>query len=273
MQDDDVAAAERLSAGAYDDDRSPARAAAWRDRTAHLLGTDPGGSWVAEDDGDQVGFAVSSRRELMWLLASYAVRPGLQGQGVGTALFAVAERYGQGCLRAMFNSSTDQRAIRRYRAAGFHLHPQLVLSGTVDRAALPVVDHVREGSLGDRDLMDSVDRRTRGAAHGPDHEVLLRTFRLVVTDRPAGSGYAYVDESGAPVLLAATDRRTAARLMWEALASAPPDGPMRVGHVTAENEWALDVGLAARLEVHPAGFLAVRHMRPPAPYLPHGSLM
>ena len=88
----------------------------------------------------------------------------------------------------MLNASEDPKATRRYRAAGFTLHPQMYLRGTVDRSVLPVVEHVREGSAGDIDLMDSIDRRTRGAAHGSDHLVLIEGFRLLVTDRPAGSG-------------------------------------------------------------------------------------
>ena len=163
---------------------------------------------MAERDREVVGFAVSFTRGLMWLLASFAVRPGLQGQGVGRVLLAAALEHGRGCLRGMIAASADPKAVRRYRAAGFTLHPQMFLTGVVDRNVLPVVEHVREGSAGDLDLMDSVDRRTRGAAHGPDHAVLLRTFRLIVTDRPAGSGYAYVDEAGNPQLVAATDRRT-----------------------------------------------------------------
>jgi hypothetical protein len=149
----------------------------------------------------------------------------------------------------------------------------MFLSGVVDRDVLPVVEHVREGSAGDVDLMDSVDRRTRGAAHGPDHQVLMRSFRLVVTDRPAGSGYAYVDGTGSPALLAATDRRTASSLMWEALASSPPGEPVSVHHVTVANEWAVDVGMAARLDLHQSGYLALRGMRPPSPYLHHGALL
>jgi hypothetical protein len=43
--------------------------------------------------------------------------------------------------------------------------------------------------------------------------------------------------------------------------------------VTAANEWAIDVGLAARLELQQSGYLGLRNMRPPAPYLHHGSLL
>ena len=42
---------------------------------------------------------------------------------------------------------------------------------------------------------------------------------------------------------------------------------MEVGHVTPANEWAVDVGLAARLSVTTRGYLALRGMKPPTPYL------
>ena len=53
--------------------------------------------------------------------------------------------------------------MRIYRQAGFDLHPQMFLTGTVDRSTIPVVEKVREGSAGDVDLMDSLDRAARGA--------------------------------------------------------------------------------------------------------------
>src|SRR3954468_20718638 len=190
--------------------RPPERGAIWTNRVRHLVATDPGGCWVAERGGELLGVVISFVREKMWLLASYAVVPGAQGMGLGRALLAPALEHGRGCLRGMFNASSDPKALRRYHAAGFTLHPQMFLRGTPDRSRIPVVEHVREGSPGDIDLMDSVDRQTRGAAHGPDHEVLLRQFRLVVSETSSAQGYAYL--GGGTALLAATDRRTASRL-------------------------------------------------------------
>jgi hypothetical protein len=148
-----------------------------------------------------------------------------------------------------------------------------VLSGTVDRSALPVVEHVREGTASDFDLMDSLDRRCREAAHGVDHPVMAGMFRLLVTDRSTGSGYAYVDRDGRPLVIAADNRRTASTLMWECLASTAPGADVEVHHVTTANEWAVDVGLAARLAVRTEGYLALRGMKPPAPYLHHGAYL
>lgn len=253
--------------------RPPGREAFWVERTSRALVTDPDGCWVAEADGQVVGCAISRVRELMWILSSFAVVPHRQGKGIGLQLLAAAMHHGRGCLRGMLAASADPGAARRYRLAGFSLHPQMFLSGVVERHAIPVVERVREGSAGDLDLMNSVDRQARGAAHLSDHELLLDQFRLIVCDRNTGSGYAYVDDAGSPVLVAATNRKTATDLMWEAIGSSPPGSTLKVFHVTAANEWAVDVGMDARLSLHQSGYLALRGMKPPSPYLHHGSLL
>lgn len=245
----------------------------WIAKSRHKLSTDPGGCWVAEEDGEVVGLATSLRRELMWILCSFAVTPGAQGRGLGTLLLDAATRYGDGCLRGMFIASGDQGALHRYRRAGFDLHPQMALWGTVDRDLLPAVPHVREGTAADRDLCDSLDRRTRGAAHGPDHALLAQQFRLVVIDHLSGQGYAYVSRTGGAQCLAADNRRTARLLLWESLAASEPGTPVEVGRISSANQWALDVATAARLEIHSRTFLATRHLKPPTTYIPHSTFL
>jgi hypothetical protein len=146
----------------------------------------------------------------------------------------------------------------------------MFLTGQVDRTAIPVVDKVREGSASDVELMDSLDRRTRGAAHGPDHDLLLASFRLLVSDTSTGSGYVYTSP-GRVQLLAADNRRTAQRLLWAALADM--EGQALVPHLTPANHWAIDVGLAARLDLQQSGYLGLRGMKPPAPYVHHGAVL
>ncbi len=284
MRESDLEDAERLSSTSFLDldqrllprsfpepeHRSPDRAASWVVRTGHTLATDPGGCWVAEDESGMVGVATSMVRELTWILGTFAVRPDLQGQGIGRELMVAAASHGRGCLRGMLSASSDPKAVRRYRLAGFTLPPQMFLTGVVERSAIPVVEKMRAGTEGDIDLMNSVDRQTRGSAHLSDHEMLLKLYRLVVTDSSTGSGYVYVAPGGEPQLLAATNRRTATRLLWEALASSTPGEKTEVPHITAANEWAIDVGMAARMELHTIGYLALRGMKPPAPYLHHG---
>jgi GNAT superfamily N-acetyltransferase len=251
--------------------RSEPHRAVWIERTLHFVRHDPGGCWVAEDETGLVGMATSFRRETLWCLATYAVRPRHQGQGIGRPLLAAAMNHGRGCTRAMLSASSDSKAVRIYRSAGFDLHPQMYLTGTVERSALPVVEKVRDGSAADTDLMDSLDRAARGAGHGVDHELMIRSWRLLVSDTSTGSGYAYVDERGRLALLAASNRRTATRLLWAALAEAPQEAI--VGHVTAANQWVLDVCLAAGLRLNQEGYLGLRGMKPPAPYVHNGALL
>ncbi|MBM7788751.1 GNAT family N-acetyltransferase [Tenggerimyces flavus] len=260
-----------IAAGTAPPDPDAAPPAGWPERWSaqilHLLGTDPGGAWVAED-GDVFGVGLALVRDKLWGLSAYFVRPDRQGTGAGAALMEPLLEYSRGCLRGIIVSTEDPRAARRYRLAGFTLHPTMRSSGVVRREVLPVVDGVRLGGIGDRDLCDSSDRRTRGAAHGPDHDFLSERYQLLVCDTLTGSGYCYVDKDGSPIQLAASTKKVAQRLLWSALALSPPGATVHVNHLTAAQEWAVDVVLAAGLSVRTEGYLALRHMRPPEPYIP-----
>ncbi|WNI15193.1 GNAT family N-acetyltransferase [Actinacidiphila sp. ITFR-21] len=233
-------------------------------RTRHLARTDPGGCWLIEDqEAGPVGAVLSYRREGTWALSLLAVVPGAQGKGVGKALLARALVHGRACLRGVVCLPDNPVAARTLRRAGFHLHPALRLSGPPDPDRLTPPDGpVHMGTERHRDLLDSVDRRTRGGAHGADHEELLRHYRLFVVDDLAGSGYCYTRD-GRVELLAATSRRLATRLLTAALLATPPGEPTRVDHVLAEAQWAVDVGVTAGLEIASSGFVALRGMRPP----------
>ena len=287
MRPDDVPAVERLTAeGFYDLDvrthrtgwpepsrRTAEKAATWRRRMEHVLLNDAAGCWVAEDGSGLIGVSAGLKRDLTWILATFVVRPSVQGRGVGKQLLDASLTYGRGCLRAMVISSSDPKAARRYRLAGLTMHPVMFLVGNVGRDLLPVVEHVREGSAGDIDLMNSVDRQVRDSAHGVDHEILASIYPLVVVDRSTGSGYAYVEPGGGPYLLAATNRRTATDLLWETVAASSPDEPCTIAQLSPENQWAVDVGMAARMDLDSTGYLALRGMKPPAPYIPSGHFL
>jgi GNAT superfamily N-acetyltransferase len=246
-----------------------------RARAGHLATSDPQGCWLAFQGDRPIGFALSARRDSMWLLALTAVLPEYQGRGVGRLLLEQALEHGRGCLRGMITVSVDPGAARRYRLAGFTLHPTMRLSGQVDRSALRDVGElpVHRGNRTHLYLLDSIDRRLRDAAHGVDHELMLRHYdELLVVDTATGTGYCYRD-GGTVKLLAATTRHIAARLLREALAAVPEDREAKVEWLTAEQEWAVDVGLEVGLTVENRGYLALRGMRPPAPYLPSGGFL
>jgi hypothetical protein len=236
-----------------------------------FLNVDPGGCWVAADEDDVIGFAISQNRDRFWYLATYGVSPDHQGSGIGKRLLDAVLAHADG-RPGLFSSTVHPGATRRYRLAGFSLHPQLRMVGTVDRSTLPAVTGLREGHASDFDWMDRLDQDLRGAGHGPDHSYMLDTLRLVVSRANDKPGYVYIDDNrGRPVLLAAAHPETAQKLLWECLASS--QGETLVNCITTANEWAVDVGLAARLDIDQEGYLAVRGMQDPAPYLPSGHFL
>ncbi|MGP3988596.1 GNAT family N-acetyltransferase [Streptomyces sp. 3N207] len=254
---------------------APPQATRSREKVRHIVRHDPAGSWLAEDEsGQAVGAAQSHIREGTWGLALLVVLPGLQGKGVGRALLQRTLEYGRGCLRGIICCSRHPAAARIYRQAGFELHPTIRMRGVVDRAGLGTVEGAAvAGGPRDRDLLDSVDRRLRGGAHGPDHEFLMRHNRLVVADDLAGSGYCYISEEGKVELLGATSRRLATRVLSAALLGVPEGVVVEVEDVTADQQWAVDVGLRAGLELRAEGFVCLRGLRPPSPYIPSGAFL
>ena len=117
------------------------------------------------------------------------VQDGAEPFGLGSICEVWAEPYHPEDDNPVFDFTVCTPDPGRVKGrAGFDLHPQMVLWGPVSRAVLPAVPHVREGTAGDRDLCDSLDRRTRGAAHGADHALLAEQLRLIVIDHPAGQG-------------------------------------------------------------------------------------
>lgn len=284
--DEDAEAAWEVVAAAFGDAaaimgeerRPPGYVTELHERNRHLARTDPGGCWLALDDtGMPLGVTLSARREGTWGLSMFAVLPRAQRQGVGRELLAAALMYGRGCLRGIICGSEDPRAASTYRRAGFALHPAMRLRGTVGpetkERLSPPDGAVHEGVARHRDLLDSVDRRTRGGAHGTDHELLLTQRRLLVVDDLAGSGYCYVGEDGKVEMLAATSRRLAKRLLTAALLCLPEGTDARVPGLTAEQQWAVDVGIEAGLELSTGGYVCLRGMPPPTPYIPSGTFL
>jgi predicted N-acetyltransferase YhbS len=271
----DTAAVRAIDAAAFDKALEGREAARADVRTRRLAAADQPGCWFGEEDGRPLGVALSLRREGLWGLALLAVRPEAQGKGLGRTLLDHALTHAHGCLRGMIVASDDPRAARRYHAAGFRLHPTMALTGRVDRTGLPSTGGVPV-HLGDAthfDLLDSVDRRARGSAHGEDHLALLRTSdELLVADTLGGSGYCY-RLGGRVMLLAATSRRVATALLAETLARTPDAEAADVRTVTAEQDWAVDVAMAAGLTASTRGYLALRGMRPPTHYLPSGAYL
>jgi GNAT superfamily N-acetyltransferase len=248
------------------------RARRGRLRIAHLQRTDPGGAWVADDNGEIVGVALALVREGLWGFSLFGVHPDHQSRGIGRRLLEAALAYGEGSRGGVILSTTDPRAMRRYALAGFELRPSVAFAGIVDRSAIPAGLRSRPASAAaDRELCDAVSRNVRGAAHGPDLEMFEAVGgSLLVHD---DGGWAAVRD-GSPALVAARDDAIATDLLWSTLATGGPGETVHVDFVTGGHDWAVQACLAARLALSPAGPVFVRgDVGPFAPYLPSGAYL
>jgi len=247
------------------------RARRGRVRAEHLLATDPGGNFVAVDgDGAIVGLSMALVREGVWVLSQLAVLPALQGRQVGRRLIDAALTYGDGVRGRLIASSTDPRAMRRYRRAGLDLLPCVSADGALRAAAIATGLRSRPASLpADQGLCDRVSRHVRRAAHGSDVAALLDSHGDVLLVHDDG-GWA-VARDGSPILLAAVDEAVARDLLWSVFASGARGATVHVGNITATQQWAIDVCLEAGLALSPDGPLfAGGELGPLSPYLPSG---
>jgi GNAT superfamily N-acetyltransferase len=250
------------------------RSAGGTARIAHLQRTDPGGCWVAEHDGQIVGTAIGLIREGVWGFSLFAVLPSHQGLGIGSRLYAPALEYGAAEPGGIILSSSHPAAMRRYaRSPGYRLLPAIGLSGHWDPRRAPGALRCRPGDLStDAETIDAASRHVRGASHMRDLPTLLDRpgVRLLVL---AGEGFVCA-RNGCPWLLAARTEAAAEDLLWGALASGPRGGTVSVDFVTAENQWAIRVGLEAGLALSPDAPTFVRgDVGPMAPYIPSGSYL
>jgi GNAT superfamily N-acetyltransferase len=251
----------------------------WRERfergLARLSATDPRGSLIADVAGEAAGFAVAIKRERFWGLSLFYVRPGFQSRGVGRRLLEGCLQYAAETDRAMIMSSLDPRAMSRYRAAGFRLHPVVQAVGEPRRDRIPSRVSVRPGGAEDLHVVAEVDRAVRGASRADDIGYLIgEGAELLVLDRPGSRGYAahFGGEpvmDGNPLLLGAESADGARELLWAVIAKLRV--PIGLYGLTGEQWWAIDVACEAGLTLSPGGPIFTRGFASmPAPWLVSG---
>ena len=251
--------------------RSPQEIERRKARYRHFLEHDPRGAWVAADGDRIVGAANALVREGLWILSLFAVDREYRNTGTGRNLLDHALGYAAGTEAAVLASSQHPAAMRRYARAGFDLHPTLTAKGHLRRDSLPSGLRARDGDGTDLDLAAEVDRAVRGAAHGPDLELMMRGgCSLLISETPPGRGYA-LEWKGSPAVLAATEPAVARDLLWACFARAPGGEEVWVDWITTHQNWAVPVTLEAGLSLSPSGPLCTRGaVGPMTPYLPSG---
>jgi ribosomal protein S18 acetylase RimI-like enzyme len=247
----------------------------WRQtRTRRLLASDPGGSWVAEDEGTIIGMSQSFVREDYWVLSQLGTVPGRQGGGVGRELLRLALSHGDPHGPGTIQCSRDPKAMALYTSFGFALHPVvagwgMVRPGAVERPAA-VVRHEPE-QVTDRELsmVTAIDRKVRGSARSEDITAMLAPpgARLLLL---ADQAYAVARDERL-VTLGARNEESASLVLRAMLAESPPGETVEVNWITAGQQWAIAVLVESGVELQPYGPVMVRGMDgPPSPYIPSG---
>lgn len=243
-----------------------------RYRIAHLLRTDPEGAWVAVDGDAVVGIALSLRRGPMWFLSLLAVDTAQQARGLGRELLDATLKTAEDAPAAWILATPDPKALRRYALAGFAPHPAYQAVGPLDRALVPAGLGVRDGDvLRDRELVESVVTGLRGAPYGPDLDAFVACGqRLLVAEQGGDRGYCWYGPGGI-YCLGATTPALARRLLWEGLARLEQPA-VELRWLGADQQWAIEVALQARLSLRPGPSSCRRSaLGPLTPYLPSGA--
>jgi GNAT superfamily N-acetyltransferase len=245
-----------------------------QNRTRHFLGTDPGGSWVADDEGTIVGMSQATVREGYWLLSQLGAIPGRQGRGLGRELLRLALSHGDPESPGTIQCSRDPKAMALYSSFGFSLHPVVAAwghlrPGTVTRPDDVIryePDEVTETQL---DIVTAIDRSVRGSARPGDIEMMLSEVgnRLLLHGDQA---YAVAKDERI-VTLGAHNEESAARVLRTMLAESPEGETIEVNWLTSAQQWAIRVLTQSGIELQPYGPVMVRGMAgPPTPYIPSG---
>lgn len=187
-------------------------------RTAHQF-------WLAEADGEPVGYARSIIREGVWELTEFFVLPQQQSAGVGRALLERVLPGDENVHHKVIIATADVRAQARYLKVGVYARfPITYVSRQAEVVSVPSeLSMVPFDSVDDiLDALREIDRQILGHGHDEDHRWLMsqRTGYLYLrSGLPAGYGYtgdftgpfALLDESDFPAVLAHAESLAALR--------------------------------------------------------------
>lgn len=245
-----------------------------KNRTRHFLATDPGGAWVAEDEGKIVGMSQSFVREDYWMLSQLGTAPGQQGRGLGRELLRLALSHGDPRSPGTIQCSRDPKAMALYSSFGFELHPVVAAWGPLRPGAVtrpPEVTRFEGEEVTEEHLriVAAIDRKVRKSARTVDVQAMLgeEGCRLLLHEDQA---YAVARDERI-ITLGARNEESAAMVLQTMLAEAPAGETIEINWLTSAQQWAIRVLTQAGIELQPYGPVMVRGMAgPPSPYIPSG---
>jgi GNAT superfamily N-acetyltransferase len=178
------------------------------DFQAFCLRDDPRGVWLAEDDGDIAGFALSWVCGRLWFLAELFVAPDRQGQGIGNKLLertlwhaSEAGAIEKSLITFAFNVASQGLYVRHGLFPRVPLHLCTAERPSLARRAQSATLRTTSirGTVADLEMLRRLDIATLGVSREKHHRFLLADPAIDgVFLEEAGQciGYAYVAATG-----------------------------------------------------------------------------
>jgi GNAT superfamily N-acetyltransferase len=222
----------------------------------HVLAT--GAGYVAEEEGEVIGFASAWTRGDDWFLASLFVRGRAQGRGVGPRLLDAV--WGDALRRRTVTDAIQPVSNVLYGRRGLApVTPLLTFAGT------PNLESAADEAPGDLAAIDA-------AAYGFDRTVDHRYWELYARRTEWGDAYSYVFPDGDVGPVAGATPAATARALAAELTRA--QGPVRV-RIPGSARALVDVALQAGLRLGPVPGLVLLSpgVEPPAGLAPSGYML
>jgi len=178
------------------------RALAFR---AHAFKHDAGGFWLAEADGERVGFGIATARPGFWHLNALHVLPEFQGKGVGQELLRRCLEHGRGpgVVSTVISEASQPVSNALYARRGMYQWLPLVhLECDAFRSDLSMSSTVVRIARAEEDTyvaLDAIDQGVLGFTRTIDHRFwigLPDVTLVLLTQRSNVIGYAYISRHG-----------------------------------------------------------------------------
>lgn len=233
-------------------------------RPAHFqsfsLHDDPDGLWIAQDDGDILGFTFSWVCGDLWFLAELFVAPGQQGRGIGNELLARALAHAEknkaahkALITFAFNTVSQGLYIRH------GMYPQLPMyffKGTRD----VLLSRLKQPQLGSTPLtiadlprLAEIDAHAMGVSREKHHRYLMADSAMKGVMLRAGDesvGYVYINPDGHIGPLAVTRPDMAGAAFQTALALAVERGAAQAtALIPGASDAVLDVAVGHGMRI------------------------
>lgn len=160
--------------------------------------------WVAEYNGEPVGYARSIVRDGLWELTDFFVRPSAQSLGAGRGLIARAFST-EGATRKSIIATTDARAQKLYTKQGVYPRFPIYYFGRDPEVTTVETDLIFEPMTNSPETLDSlagIDREIVEHRRDADHTWLLDQREGYLYYRGGQAvGYGYLGSNNGPFAL------------------------------------------------------------------------